>query len=209
MCSIIGSKNLGRLQELIEINKVRGVHSCSFSVLADMGFTVLPQRHLEPISEKLIPAFTEGQEYVIAHAQAPTTDAKDISAVHPASVMDCVFVWHNGIIASQQMRRWERNPRDWDTQAIADRIFNTLPSINLDFIHGSFALAFTVGSFLYVARNERCPMYVDKECTISSMPFEGSEELPKDTIFQVDFKNEDFIPVKKFEPYKPLFYFGD
>lgn len=210
MCSIIGSSSRSELVALIEANKARGQHSCSFTVFNKSGQIVVPtQRHLWPIEVDLIPPFKEHEEYVLAHAQAPTTTAKGFDAVHPAESAG-LKLWHNGIIAPRQLKIWgeKMKPEPWDTKMLAQHV--RMSNFNLDNIDGSFACAGWFDGKLYVFRNDRCPLYVNKNLAISSVQTaEVPQALPSCMLFELDLERGEFHSVKKFSLHQALFYFGD
>ena len=107
----------------------------------------------------------------IMHNQAPTTDARDINAIHPYyDEKHKSYTWHNGILKPGFVNS-KRPDVKWDTIVLADYLNGAGP---LDEIDGSFAFIHLVDGKLQMGRNEICPLYMyygdNRHFYISSVP---------------------------------------
>ena len=105
--------------------------------------------------------------YYIGHQQAPTTEAKDLQAIHPA-VEDGALLWHNGIIKADDVVRLQRlyeTDEKWDTQLL---LRDYLDTCNLSQIDGTFACVLYSDYQLRIFRNEISPMFYNEQGDISS-----------------------------------------
>lgn len=218
MCAIVGSRNLETLSELIKLNSYRGSHSYSLSLYNTTTgiLSILKKKIGEPnLSDFSIPANCYG----IAHIQAPTTEAKTIESVHPATVIDRyeqwpeAALWHNGIIKAELVKRLAFiHKTSWDTMQIlkslneSDNDWNKLN--NLD---GSFSCLYYQRNALsmYLFRNEISPMFVDKDLNISSTMFENSAETDPNVVFKIDFSYNKLVPKGKFQTVENPYFFAE
>src|SRR5690606_16168232 len=101
MCSITAGFDTDEVRELVELNKTRGTHSHSIFYISVDTYTLIDGVRAMGeinINDIDIPENT----FCIIHQQAPTTDAKDITSVHPSFLRGegytDSYLWHNGII---------------------------------------------------------------------------------------------------------------
>jgi glutamine phosphoribosylpyrophosphate amidotransferase len=159
------------------------------------GFGELPQSTIDGIADRYN---NPGRYYYIVHSQAPTTESRDISNVHPAKMFDRTgnmsLLWHNGIIkdiAVKQLQAELNNSSTWDTELLMHYI--TTGTGNLSNIDGSFACLMYHNKSLYMFRNEISPLFIDFDMNISSTKFEievtGSFPVIHNRMYKLDLKN--------------------
>ena len=186
MCSIFGSYDKGKIVELAMLNAYRGGHSYSFSYYDPKIKRITYMQKalgLFPIYDVDIP---EGQ-YCIAHMQAPTTDNKTETSIHPANI-GRHYLWHNGIIKDNWIKKFIASSGaalgyiTWDTYLILHKYKYTK---NLNGIDGTFScLYYEDGEGLQLFRNEISPMFIDDKGNISSTKFTDSRPLEPNYIWQ-------------------------
>ena len=171
MCSIVGSFNIETLCNLSQLNAYRGTHSHSlYAFDRDMnvsyshkGFGALD------VSAHTIPKDC----YIVAHQQAPTTEAKDMNSIHPAEV-DGSLLWHNGIIKQDDVRRLQSelsSVEKWDTKLL---LLNYITTGSFDGLDGTFACVMHTSNKLYILRNEISPLFMNASGDVSSTKFDDS-----------------------------------
>ena len=213
MCAIVGSFNRQKLLELIELNSYRGSHSYSFSTLDQYGKLRIVTQALGTIkeSEIVIPSGSYG----IVHIQAPTTDAKTLSSIHPAidvwwqETVPSRCLWHNGIIKANhiaRMQKEQQSTEQWDTKLLLNDLRNGFEVLNN--VDGSFSCLYYSSFWLYLFRNEISPMFIDDHMNISSTKFVGSKPTEPNTVFYMDTVSKALRPVYKFETVENPYYFG-
>jgi asparagine synthetase B (glutamine-hydrolysing) len=179
MCSIIGSTSKAKIQELAELNAYRGQHSHSVYVFdtsnADStkvlyAFRSLGSLHIEDHD------LPEG--YIVVHQQAPTTDNKDESSIHPAEINN-QLLWHNGIIKAEEVKALQKkhnSENTWDTHLMLNGLVeNDIES--LQEIDGTFSCFWFDGVNCFLFRNEISPMFIDEQGNISSTKFDSSRPI--------------------------------
>jgi asparagine synthetase B (glutamine-hydrolysing) len=208
MCSIIGSFDVERLRELAALNAYRGTHSHSLFVF-DKDYKIMyAYRGLFELNiDKHLYAIREG-DYIVAHQQAPTTDAKDMLSVHPAE-HNGMYLWHNGIIKDNVVKELQKlydTDTKWDTKLILQQYATTGNFDNLD---GTFACVLYDNKQLYLARNEISPLFYDELGDISSTKFHGSRSVPANKILTFDINNVNIDNVvNEFTTVENPYYFG-
>ena len=171
MCSIVGSFNIETLCNLSQLNAYRGTHSHSlYAFDRDMnvsyshkGFGALD------VSAHTIPKDC----YIVAHQQAPTTEAKDMNSIHPADAENSLL-WHNGIIKQDDVRRlqYELNTNEkWDTKLL---LLNYIATGSFESINGTFACVMHTSNKLHILRNEISPLFMNAVGDVSSTKFDDS-----------------------------------
>lgn len=217
MCAIVGSFDRDRLIELIKLNNYRGTHSFSFSIY-DIKSRKLEVhvRGLGPFDYNVI--YIGPSQYGIAHVQAPTSDNKNISEVHPASVYEAThnisttkFLWHNGIIKAGYVRELQKHygeDTSWDTKLVLRAINRNINEIHdLD---GSFSCLWYNGIAMYFFRNDISPMFMDNELNISSTKFLNSKPIPPGIFYCVDFDKRVLYDTGfKFKTVDNPYYFNE
>ena len=199
MCSIIASFSKDKIAELAELNAYRGQHSYSIAYYNTLsGYLDHLERGLGELPLDKI--HIRKNHYCIVHQQAPTTEAKSRSAIHPAVQANgdgTYYLWHNGIIKQKEIERLQnlyQTSIDWDTALLLKHtIFESVPSD----IDGTFScLYFCDPGVFYLFRNEISPMFYDKYSNISSTKFEDSISLPPNIMWRFR-PGEDPLLVKE------------
>jgi asparagine synthetase B (glutamine-hydrolysing) len=182
MCSIIGSHNKGRIRELAELNAYRGQHSHSVYVFSKYTNQLLyNHKGLGPLN---IDDHDLPEGYIICHQQAPTTDNKDLSSVHPAQIGD-ELLWHNGIIKAHEIKRLQNyleSNISWDTKLLLQYLVNE-DTEALHCIDGTFSCVWYDGFNLMLFRNDISPMFIDMYANISSTKFDGSKSVSPNKVW--------------------------
>ena len=214
MCSIVGSTSIEKVRELAELNEYRGQHSHSFFVF-DRDFEDIVYRHKDfgalNIDDHL-DKFTCEAPFFIVHQQAPTTENKDNTNIHPAQIGDFDLLWHNGIIKANEVKRLQEDLQtvnSWDTWLILKHVldYNTPEGID-----GTFSCLFFKQGEIYLFRNEISPLFIDDELNISSTKFDGSRPLPSNKMFMVDYTAGEQMKLKEtgsFTTKENPYYFGE
>tara|TARA_Y100001963_G_scaffold27922_1_gene38012 strand:+ start:13312 stop:13944 length:633 start_codon:yes stop_codon:yes gene_type:complete len=209
MCAIFGSYDQEKLEELAELNSYRGQLSYSISEFD-------PKTKQLFLKRKSMGAFSlehvqlnDGM-YKIAHIQAPTTAASATASIHPsARNEDGDLLWHNGILKEsfvEHMQKALDSDEEWDTGLLHDWI---LTGKELSKVDGTFACVRCNNYDMRIFRNEISPMFYDGNLNISSTKFEGSQSLPPNKIFVMDFNKRDLLTVSTFTTKENPYYFGD
>jgi len=209
MCSIVGSFNTERVIELAKLNEYRGTHSHSICYIHryTMEITHL-QRSLGPLDYLEIDVPPDN--YCIVHQQAPTTDNKDLSNIHPAQINN-KLLWHNGIVKDREIKRLQdylECSSTWDTKLILRQLVDYDTPENID---GTFSCVYVDDYYIIVFRNEISPLYYDSDLTISSTKFDNSISLPPNKMFylQTSLCDESLITIREFNTVENPYYFGD
>lgn len=184
MCSIFGSFDKDEFFELALINLYRGSHSHSIAAYDPVsGDLNIIQKEFGSLEKVDLP----DNCYYIGHQQAPTTDAKDMNAIHPA-YNNGVFLWHNGIIKQHQVDKWKteyNSSREWDTEwlaiLIAEKGFDVLNTVD-----GSFACLMyePTTKQLRVFRNDNCPLHISN-ASVSSTAFNSSCNIDSGAVYML------------------------
>lgn len=217
MCSISGSFDLDKLQELYELNAYRGVVSSSISAfiiknsdtklisctkiqgkITQDNWARVRDLETELLSE------TETNEdriiYFLCHSQAPTTSSELSESIHPAISRDWQFrLWHNGILKTKTIDTLNTKygtEHTWDTALLNKAIYHDGWEI-LNEIDGSFACVFHDASDIYVFRNEISPLFIDNELNISSTKFDRCSSLLPNRVFCLDIANKELVPTEE------------
>ena len=217
MCAIVGSFSPVRFVELMKLNMYRGSFSFSVTVMDNTLISNTSKslgQFNSDIFFKDLPI--SKSYYYLGHIQAPTGGlVKDINRVHPAQVDSFKFL-HNGIIKSKEVKRLQSETSSgnkWDTylmlyylyQKRIENIGKTLSEID-----GSFACALLKeNDFFYIFRNPPGILFVDKELTISSTKFKGSEILEENKIFSLDLINKRMNEIQTFTSKSDPYYLGE
>jgi glutamine phosphoribosylpyrophosphate amidotransferase len=156
--------------------------------------------------------FDEG-DYCIIHMQAPTTDSKELSNIHPATdnpYSRGSLLWHNGIIKEKEVERLREKYQmssTWDTYIL---LHHLIVNGSLDDIDGTFScLWYDDESGLKLFRNEISPMFIDSKSNISSTKFAHSVPTDPNVMFGFDPFNNKLTPLYSFETKENPYYFGD
>jgi len=191
MCSIISGFNKDRVKELAKLNSYRGQHSHSVFVYDTSTTNILYQyKDFGPLD---LDSHDLPDGYIICHQQAPTTDNKNTTSIHPAR-LDYNLLYHNGIIKSQEIRRLSASMNcpdiTWDTMLILKQLIDTGFPNNID---GTFSCIWHTESELYVFRNEISPLFFDcitidgkPDIVLSSTKFDGGASLEPNIIFKLN-----------------------
>lgn len=191
MCSIIGSFDQLRFEELWKLNSHRGSHSHSIGQYDPKSKMITVHRgsgaaRVENL--QLLPG-----HYGVGHCQAPTSEAAH-QAIHPAE-KNGAFLWHNGIIKSHRVKALQarlRSQEGWDTALLLEAL---LQNQSLSEIDGSFACFWYDQGSIKLFRNELCRLFINvRSFDVSSLPFSGGELVPPHVIWTLDFQSQRLIP---------------
>lgn len=216
MCAIVGSFDTKKLRDLVVLNSYRGQHSHSISYynIETKLMTVTQNLGELPLDDINIP---EGH-YGICHIQAPTTEAKDSSSIHPATLFDGTAIhalWHNGIVKDssvQKLKEELHTPQTtWDTELILRKLATSGSPDNID---GTFSCLWyrptEMGrGDLILFRNEISPMFIDSDMNISSTKFENSTSTKANYMLKMDMVERTLQPVGVFKTVENPYFFWD
>lgn len=224
MCAIVGSFSRDKLLELIKLNSYRGSHSYSFSLYDTyLGRLTIVKRALGEFDESIVDI--PYRHYAIAHVQAPTTESKDNSSIHPALAdIESTFtvnkdtthyqykhaLWHNGILKAgycDELRK-RHGEISWDTNLLLCEML-TDGWYSLDKVDGTFSCLYYVNGGLHLFRNEISPMFIDSEMNMSSTKFEGSTSTEPNKVLRVELGNKTVAPIHTFKTVENPYYFGE
>lgn len=217
MCSIVIGTDTEQVKELAHLNKSRGCHSHSLFVF-DREKIWLKTKHkaLGPLDIDSINIADD--EFVIIHQQAPTTESKDETNIHPSEFyLD--YLWHNGILKSETIKKLQKTLDEpdlkWDTKLLHLALLfdeREVPEILSD-IDGSFSCVAYEGKYdsLSMFRNEIAPMYTDGRA-FSSTKFKDSTPIEPNVIHRLKFLEDGRIITElgaRFTTKVNPYYFGD
>lgn len=180
MCSLFGSPDRKTFIELAVLNEYRGSHSHSVAVFDYHDVKVIT-KDLGPFTMPDVVS-----NYYIGHAQAPTTEAKSVSSIHPSNIEE-TLLWHNGIIKDHQVKAWQKTlnlAEPWDTKLLHQLLYYNDAKSILSEADGSFACVWWTGKSLYLFRNTNCPLFTDGT-SYSSTQFGGSYPIESDIIYEL------------------------
>jgi glutamine phosphoribosylpyrophosphate amidotransferase len=205
MCAIFGSYDQDMFYELMRVNSYRGSYSYSISYydgkkmsVVEKDFGTMPEKDLEP------------NYFYIGHVQAPTTDSKDATSIHPANDRGD-YLWHNGIIKDYQVKKWQSDWKKewvWDTKWLLYLLNSGGLENVLSEADGSFACLW-YGKYnpsLYLFRNDNCPMFIDGH-DFSSTKFDNSESIESGQFYTYNIEDGWIKDRKTFET-KNKFYWS-
>lgn len=200
MCAISGSHSKDKLKELYTLNAYRGELSyslCTFRPVKDrVQLQVLYNGEGKCPHGLLDDTPTQSGDFIIAHSQAPTTNAKNI---HPAVYGDAML-WHNGIIKQKNILEGT-----WDTAWLLENIIDYGWS-SLSRVDGTFACIMYFAGSLYAFRNEISPLFIDQHFNISSTKFDGSTSLTPNKVWKINFETGYLDVVAYFETMENPYY---
>lgn len=211
MCAIVGSFNRDKLIELIELNSYRGSHSYSFSSISNFKLYI----HVQSLGRiNYDDIVLQPGHYGVVHVQAPTTEAKTATNIHPARGRysdDTFALWHNGIIKANHVKKMQEqfgNDTSWDTELLLRAVRRSYDELsNVD---GSFSCLYHDDSGTYLFRNDISPMFYGTDLSISSTKFEGSIETESNKILYMNFDSKLLYTKGEFSTVEnPYFFFGD
>ena len=205
MCAIFGSYDQDMFYELMRKNSYRGSFSYSISYydgkkinVVEKDFGSMPIKDLEP------------NYYYIGHVQAPTTDSKDVTSIHPANDRGD-YLWHNGIIKDHQVKKWQSDCKKewtWDTKWLLYLLNTGDKERVLSEADGSYACLW-YGKYnpsIYLFRNDNCPMFINGH-DFSSTKFDNSESIESGAFYAFS-KEKGWVPnYNKFKT-KNTFYWS-
>jgi len=210
MCSIIGSFSKDKFKELVILNQKRGLFSYSFLVLdPETLLTVSLTQGFGGFDISEIDKAPNNMFY-LGHTQAPTGGLiKDYSRIHPAQI-DNMFLFHNGIIKQKDVKRLQQKymtNNGWDSMLMLEDINSNTLIHTLNTIDGSFACVFNDTETFSIFRSAAGTLFIDDYLNISSVFFNGSERIKKDTIYTVKFKEKLILESETFKSKSnPYFY---
>lgn len=196
MCGIAGSSNKQRAFELYRTNLDRGYYSSGALVIDDLSFfnsIKTEGQFTESVDEPSVPAIHVEAFYYLYHSRGPTTETDGFKEKdnHPF-YCDPWYVAHNGIISNFEKLKLEHFSdvyfESTTDSSIIPKLFAKFGiEKGLGLLEGTFAVwAFNkADQKLYLARNS-CTLYANvKIGDFSSTPFEGSELLDENTLYEV------------------------
>ena len=203
MCSIIASYSKSVIEELAALNAYRGQHSHSVYVFKKYTNELLYSHR--DLGQLNINNHKLPEGYIICHQQAPTTENKQKTDIHPAQVNNHLL-WHNGIIKEKAIKTLQadlESTSSWDTKLLLKYlIYYDKPST----IDGTFSCIWYNGTNLILFRNEISPLFIDKNLNISSTKFDGSQSIAPNKMFVLD---SELIEIGSFKTVENPYYFGD
>lgn len=224
MCAIVGSFSSEKLLELVELNSYRGSHSYSFSIFDTyLNRLTVVKKDIGEFNKSIVDI--PRRCYGIAHIQAPTTEAKDLSSVHPALAnLESTYtvdkntthyqyqyaLWHNGILKADFCKTLQEKHGyiNWDTSLLLCELLADGWHC-LERLDGSFSCLYHGNGGLYLFRNEISPMFVDDEMNISSTRFEGSNATQANKVLKIELQNKTIAPIFTFKTVENPYFFGD
>jgi len=205
MCAIFGSYDQDSFFELMRKNSYRGSYSYSISYydgkkiqVIEKDFGSMPVKDLEP------------NYYYIGHVQAPTTDNKDTTSIHPANDRGD-YLWHNGIIKDYQVKKWQSDWKKewtWDTKWLLYLLNTGDTERVLSEADGSYACLW-YGKYnpsIYLFRNDNCPMFI-KGHDFSSTKFDNAESIESGAFYAFSMEKGWVPNYNKFKT-KNTFYWS-
>lgn len=222
MCSIIGSFNLDSFLKLLKYNQSRGNFSYSLTVLElfENNCTVSQTyKSFGEFDESLLTKIKIPQHpYFIGHVQAPTGGLiKDFNRIHPSvneQENPHTYLWHNGILKDPTIQvikdRYQLydNEWNWDTKLLHKSLDEESVEI-LSELEGSFGCIWIVEPKLYLFTNDLVNLYIDDKLNISSLPFQGSNKIYPNVVFQMNFINSKIEEIHNFKTKNTPYYFSD
>ena len=215
MCSITGSFDLNKLQELIDLNNYRGVHSHSITVFEPGGLldTFYVATNLLYQDKGMGPLELDNHDlskfedcYFLVHQQAPTTDSNTIHSIHPAKTED-TMLWHNGIIKAKQVEELQKKYNTkctWDTMLMLKQINDIKAPHDID---GTFSCVMFDGDQLSLFRNEISPLFYDSKLNISTTKFDNSERVEPNNMYLISLLNNQLVKYDEFTTVENPYYF--
>jgi len=207
MCGISASFNIETLQNIIEVNNIRGNFSFSLLVYDYINKHILAlHRSFIDKRKELVKLYKDIPAYFIAHNQAPTAGLNhNFFKIHPAEYKNN-FLYHNGLLKDntiQKLRLFYKS--DWDTMLLLQEIIHS-DFKNLNDIYGSYACILINEYKLFVFRNSNSIIYYDTELNLSSEKMDTMQELPTNKIFELDFNNRSIKPFQDFTNIDDIYY---
>lgn len=211
MCSITGSFSLERLEKLVELNNYRGMHSHSLFAFDDERKICYWYRGFGQLVLSDHSRLPKGKDvYLIAHQQAPTTEARSKQSIHPAQTSKYTL-WHNGIIKDNTVKKLQDmydTDEAWDTKLLLKHYKATK---NFDDIDGTFACVMhnAKKKQLYIFRNEISPLFCTDEGDISSTKFDNSFSISANLLLTFNPGRVNMLKKKKeFKTVENPYFFG-
>jgi len=213
MCSIFGSFDKFKLEELAELNQFRGNFSYSvtqdgrttkdFGKFNNEALTFIMGRHPPRASVK--PFKPENHNtYTVCHVQAPTGGmVKEMDRIHPTYLPTggSSLLWHNGLIRPagiKYLQGYLSTDEEFDT-LLLHKYLVRYNFTGLGDIEGLFTCVFKHGTEFYLFRTKHGKLYVDDNLTISSERFEGSKCINYDTVYRMDWPSKSLQEVSYFK----------
>lgn len=196
MCSIIGSREIERFKDLIELNQYRGSFSYSFAILdlEYMEVVHLVQEFGEFDLNILETIPRKDSFYYIGHVQAPTGGLlKDPERIHPSIIrsedkLNTSYLWHNGILKPKCIDEWNNKldmDEKWDT-SLLHHFIHAQGLVELSEIDGSFGCVLIGKQVMDVFTTDTINLYIDKYLNLSSVQFDNSKRLAPNHIWRLN-----------------------
>lgn len=198
MCSIIGSFSKKKITELVEVNQHRG--KFAYSILA---YNTMNNKIFQIYKDFGVFSLDNIKEmpniYYICHLQSPTGGIEiDVNRTHPTMYND-TYLFHNGIL---KQRAIDKLQFTYNTNITFDTklLHMSLTSWNnLNDIEGLFACLYIKNENINIFRSKHSKLYIDKDLNISSEKFPDSKCINYDTIYKLNFKNNNLIAIDTFK----------
>ena len=195
MCSIFGSFDKSKIEELAVLNQHRGTFSYSLTqdkrTCKDFG-------EFDP---SVIDTVKSTNSYMIGHVQAPTGGmVEDFNRIHPTSIGSSLL-WHNGLLTPRGIKHLQdslKTDEEFDTKLLHEHLVKN-NFTGLGEIEGLFTCVFKLGEDYYIFRTKHGKLYVNDNLDISSEKFEGSKCINYDTIYKMDFERMKLMEVSYFK----------
>lgn len=206
MCSIIGSFDKKKIEELVKLNLYRGNSTFSISEFDLTNNNITKSiRVVDKLTNDIINSYEFNKNtYYILHLQAPTNNiGLTEENIHPAYYKKYgYYLWHNGIILQKDIEKLSKKYCNninytWDTKLLLDLISENNFKI-LNKIEGSFSCLFYKNKKMFLFRTTSAPLFIDNKLNISSTEFKGSSSIDPGRVFLIDFENKRLVEKDKF-----------
>lgn len=212
MCGIVGSLSKEKIKELAKLNSQRGNKTYSITVINNRNEVVYCNKTVGKFEDGVLESgidFKVENPYYILHIQSPTkVTGNSLNTIHPATDnKNDTHLWHNGMLLERNLNtiKEEYNyESDWDTGLLLEVVNSDYN--NLKKVEGSFACLHLKDKTFTMFRNRITPLYIDEELNISSVPFNGSQNIEFNNVFEINLKTKKYSKIMDFDnahnPYK-------
>ena len=198
---IAASKHAGMLMRLMEFEQ--HLPSCSNSVgmynMIDKSFFTVLRGNANTIR---LPLSYNKQMYQIAFSSS-----KPDLHVQPAELYNnehAEFLWMEGQIEDTEIEKLQAEGQTddkWSVRLFLRHILGSGIPIGID---GQYACIYSDGLEMYAFRNDYGSLFCDRDMNICTRPFSGSNTLPANKLYRLDFEKNMFIGVGDFETVRKL-----
>ena len=156
---------------------LRGPNELPHNRIDDTGhFYQIVYLHFEPCDRNIQPASMFNNDYSLSDS----------------------ILWMNGELASKEIEKlqFEEDTKEtWEPWLMLHHVERYGSPVEVD---GSFACMYSDGTYLYAFRNQLEAIFFDKDFNFCSLPFENSEVLPSEKMFQLDMEKKKMKVVDTF-----------